>query len=341
MMLLPVVPDEWAAEAFTKGLSPRSSDAFRKLKESLLEFQAITWADVHNRYESKIRIEDGQLDFPASPEGRDRGFWSAYRFVTDRRTDRGRINRSLKDKETSGSRDSSYPRLSKYNFNVSVVELVSAMRNNKEVMFSKTMRSDPSQRDPNLWCKYHGTNDHRTEDCRHLREEVATLLKIAILGNSYVTGIKTIMVAGKNPSRVTINMIFGGNKINGVTFSVAKKTKVLLPTARGSGKLLKTTSPSEFGQYYTIEGIGESQAHRKHHSSTKPLTEFNLASATTRREILLPMNVEGVMKTTLFEVVDDDMGYNIISGRPWLHEMKNVPSTYHQLLKFPTPEGIK
>ncbi|XP_070054935.1 uncharacterized protein [Nicotiana tomentosiformis] len=37
-MLLPVVPDEWAAEAFTKGLNPRSSDASQKLKESLLEF---------------------------------------------------------------------------------------------------------------------------------------------------------------------------------------------------------------------------------------------------------------------------------------------------------------
>ena len=38
-MLLPVVPNEWAAEAFTKGLNPRSSNASQKLKESLLEFQ--------------------------------------------------------------------------------------------------------------------------------------------------------------------------------------------------------------------------------------------------------------------------------------------------------------
>ena len=47
------------------------------------------------------------------------------------------------------------------------------------------------------------------------------------------------------------------------------------------------------------------------------------------------------MKTTMFEVVDGDMGYNIILGRPWLYEMKVVPSTYHQLLKLPTPEKIK
>nr|XP_016447223.1 PREDICTED: uncharacterized protein LOC107772244 [Nicotiana tabacum] len=50
---------------------------------------------------------------------------------------------------------------------------------------------------------------------------------------------------------------------------------------------------------------------------------------------------EGVIKMTLFEVVDSDMGYNIILGRPWLHEIRVVPSTYHQLLKFPPPDGIK
>nr|XP_009608890.1 uncharacterized protein LOC104102777 [Nicotiana tomentosiformis] len=75
--------------------------------------------------------------------------------------------------------------------------------------------------------------------------------------------------------------------------------------------------------------------------ATKLLVGFNLARVTTRGEMLLPTNAEGVMKTTLFEVVDGDMGYNIILRRPWLHEINGVLSTYHQLLKFATPEGIK
>ncbi|XP_019248385.1 PREDICTED: uncharacterized protein LOC109227640 [Nicotiana attenuata] len=61
--------------------------------------------------------------------------------------------------------------------------------------------------------------------------------------------------------------------------------------------------------------------------ATKLLAKFNLASVTTRGEIVLPTNAEGVMKTTLFEVVDGYIGYNIIFCRPWLHEMKVVPST--------------
>ncbi|XP_075101921.1 uncharacterized protein LOC142177345 [Nicotiana tabacum] len=61
----------------------------------------------------------------------------------------------------------------------------------------------------------------------------------------------------------------------------------------------------------------------------KLLAGFNLASVTTRGNILLLTNAEGVMKTTLILV------------RPWLRTVKVVPSTYHQLLKFLTPEGIK
>nr|XP_009604773.1 uncharacterized protein LOC104099472 [Nicotiana tomentosiformis] len=74
---------------------------------------------------------------------------------------------------------------------------------------------------------------------------------------------------------------------------------------------------------------------------TKLLIGFNLASVTTRGKIMLPTNAEWVTKTTLFEVVDGDMCYSIILGKSWLHNMKAMLSTYHQLLKFTTPEGIK
>ncbi|XP_070032590.1 uncharacterized protein [Nicotiana tomentosiformis] len=98
------------------------------------------------------------------------------------------------------------------------------------------MRSDSSQRDPNLWCEYHGTNGHRTGDCRHLREEVATLLKNDHLREFLSDRAKNnygrnkdnaeLSKAGEEPPCQMINMIFGGNEINGVTFSAAKKMKV-------------------------------------------------------------------------------------------------------------------
>ena len=44
---------------------------------------------------------------------------------------------------------------------------------------------------------------------------------------------------------------------------------------------------------------------------------------------------------TEFMVIDTPSPYNIILGRQWLHAMGAVPSTLHQLLRFPTEHGIE
>ncbi|XP_070055389.1 uncharacterized protein [Nicotiana tomentosiformis] len=205
------------------------------------------------------------------------------------------------------------------------------------------MRSDSSQRDPNLWCEYDGTNGHRTWDCRHLREEVAILLKNGHLiefssdraKNNYGRNrdnAEPSKVGEETPCQM-INMIFGRTEINGVTFSVAKKTKVSIKRV-----LVDQGSSAIIIQWRVLE---QDKLTGSIIPLIKLLVGFNLASVMTWGEILLLTNAEGVMKTTLFEVVDGVMGYNIILGRSWLHEMKDVTSTYHQLLKFPTPEGIK
>ncbi|XP_030478239.1 uncharacterized protein LOC115695304 [Cannabis sativa] len=58
-------------------------------------------------------------------------------------------------------------------------------------------------------------------------------------------------------------------------------------------------------------------------------------------EVNLHVWAKGVNLQTKFIVVDCPSSYNAILGRPWIHEMKAVPSTYHQVIKFPTPWGIK
>ncbi|XP_070044460.1 uncharacterized protein [Nicotiana tomentosiformis] len=243
------------------------------------------------------------------------------------------------------------------------------------------MRSDSNQRNPNLWCEYHGTNSHRTEDCRHLREEVATLLKNDHLReflsdrakNNYGRNRDNAKPskAGEEPSRQTINMIFERNEINGITFSAAKKTKVSITHSKRlreeditfteedayglllphNDALVISLNVLDFKIKCVLEDLGSSTniiqwkvlEQAKLTGSIIPTTKlfagFNLVSVMTREEILMLMNAEGVMKTTPFEVVNGDIGYNIILGRPWLHEIKVVPSTYHQLLK--SPEGDK
>ncbi|XP_070050845.1 uncharacterized protein [Nicotiana tomentosiformis] len=226
-ILLPVVPNEWEEKVFIKGLNPLSFDASRKLKESLLEFQSATWAVVHNSYESKTRIKDYQLGSSVSTKGRDRNK-NQGRFKNDIDTDR----------QTSRSHFLSYERTDGRNNKMVFrhrIDLVLEMRNIKEARFQKPIRLDPSQRDPSLWCEYHGIHDHKTGDCWHLCEEVATLLKNDHLreflsdramknyGRSWGNAEPSKVVEGS--PRMTINMIFGGNEVNGVTFSAAKKNE--------------------------------------------------------------------------------------------------------------------
>ncbi|XP_070039635.1 uncharacterized protein [Nicotiana tomentosiformis] len=168
-------------------------------------------------------------------------------------------------------------------------------------------------------------------------------------------------------------MIFGGNEINGVTFSAPKKMKVSITHIKrlredditfmdkDAGRLLLPhndalvisinvldfkikhvlVDPESLDNIIQWRVLEQAKLTGSIIPATKLLAGFNLVSVTTRGEILLLTNAEVVMKTTLFEVVDGNMRYNIILGWPWLHEMKVVPSTYHQLLKFSMSEGIK
>ncbi|XP_056850749.1 uncharacterized protein LOC130500070 [Raphanus sativus] len=72
-----------------------------------------------------------------------------------------------------------------------------------------------------------------------------------------------------------------------------------------------------------------------------PLAGFSGEVKQTLGEVLLPVYAEGIDQATKFLVVDCLSSYNVILGRPWIHDMRAVPSTLHQLVKFPTPWGIK
>ena len=71
------------------------------------------------------------------------------------------------------------------------------------------------------------------------------------------------------------------------------------------------------------------------------LIGFSGEHKATIGEITLPVYTEGVNLHTKFQIIDAPSAYNVILGRPWIHELKAVPSTYHQVIRFPTPWGIR
>ncbi|XP_021742740.1 uncharacterized protein LOC110708824 [Chenopodium quinoa] len=70
------------------------------------------------------------------------------------------------------------------------------------------------------------------------------------------------------------------------------------------------------------------------------LVGFNDEPMNSLGEIQLPTLLKGINMMHKFYVIDCKIAYNVIVGTLWIHKMKVIPSTYHQLLKFPSPWGV-
>ena len=69
------------------------------------------------------------------------------------------------------------------------------------------------------------------------------------------------------------------------------------------------------------------------------LSGFNGSSTTSLGDIVLPVQADPVTLNVQFSVVQDLSPFNVILGRTWLHYMKAMPSTYHQMVSFLTNDG--
>nr|XP_009785873.1 PREDICTED: uncharacterized protein LOC104234076 [Nicotiana sylvestris] len=156
-MELPPVSNDWVVQAFMQCLNEWSSITSRQLKQNLIEYPAMTWSDMHNCYQSKIRVEDDQLGAhsgsvhpnrlaakpPRDTDRESRFNKEHYQPYIDRRNngsgrnthrnnrrnDRGQSSREHMsnnwfDKHTDSVEA---PRLSEYNFCVDALGIVSAI----------------------------------------------------------------------------------------------------------------------------------------------------------------------------------------------------------------------
>ncbi|XP_048598075.1 uncharacterized protein LOC125578959 [Brassica napus] len=92
-----------------------------------------------------------------------------------------------------------------------------------------------------------------------------------------------------------------------------------------------------FQAAYQGLGLEENALIRK----ATPLIGFSREIRQTTGQTILPTYAEGVSLHTKFLVVNCHSSYNGILGRAWIHNMGEVPSTLHQIIKSPTPWGIR
>ncbi|XP_070012892.1 uncharacterized protein [Nicotiana sylvestris] len=180
----------------------------------------------------------------------------------------------------------------------------------------------------------------------------------------------------QSPKR-TINVISGGEKVNGVTYMASKKvSKITVTHGKRVRQVLKEDSitfddavdgvlnlhndaliislivhntnvrrvlidPGSSVNIILLRVVNKMQADDKLVPEARTLSSFDNSSVVTKGEIILTTFVEGVVKDTKFQVIDMDITYNMIFGRPWIHEMDVVPSTLHQVIKFPSQYVIR
>ncbi|KAF2607213.1 hypothetical protein F2Q68_00045248 [Brassica cretica] len=71
------------------------------------------------------------------------------------------------------------------------------------------------------------------------------------------------------------------------------------------------------------------------------LTSFEGKSIRPLGIILLTTKTHDLELKTEFTVVSHTMPFNATVGRPWLHQMRAVPSVYYQCMKFLPSTGEK
>ena len=77
-----------------------------------------------------------------------------------------------------------------------------------------------------------------------------------------------------------------------------------------------------------------------HHCSTI-FVGFSGEQKFTLGDITVLVYAAGVNLHVNFVVLDSPSAYNVILGRSWIHKMREVPSTFHQVIRFPTKWGVK
>lgn len=75
--------------------------------------------------------------------------------------------------------------------------------------------------------------------------------------------------------------------------------------------------------------------------SITPLIGFSVYAVWPLGRVTLNVWARSVVLPTDFLVVDVPSSYNVIIGRTWLHRMKAISSTYHQMVKYSGADGIE
>ncbi|XP_070009746.1 uncharacterized protein [Nicotiana sylvestris] len=299
------------------------------------------------------------------PRNRESG--SSSRFGNDRNS------REIRDDDRNLK-----ARFSGYNLNVSTSELVAVLRGmGDKVCWPKEMRSNPNRRNHDHWCEFHNDHSHKMTYCRLLQGEVDHPLKQEYLTELFSEkGKQAYMKNRQEPPKPlslkrTVNVISGGEEINGITYITTNKvSKITITLGKRVRHVLEEESitfddadvdgvlaqhnnalvisllvhytnvkrvlidPASSVNIILLRVLHEMQAEDKIVPKAHTLSGFDNSSVVTKGEITLTTFTEGVVKDTLLQVVEMEMAYNMILGRHGYTRWMPFHLLYIKLLNF-------
>ncbi|XP_026433061.1 uncharacterized protein LOC113330467 [Papaver somniferum] len=323
-----------------------------------------TEGDIRVIIENHARLEEIQRENPRAQTQRYHRINSVEKASGSKR--RNSVERSNEDKRgqrddrRSDDRKFEDQFFTKLNTNYTRILREIKNRENLEWLWFKGKQPPRSEKSRD-YCEYHCFNGHQTEKCKNLKIIIQKLIDAGDL-KQYVQKAEIDDMIGKR-LRKQFEDYYELYKIDGVevdeneawmnapmTFDAEDVEEdmeehndplvIILPVEGcnvkkilidgGSSvnvlfydtfKRMKLNDEQLMSSYYTIYGFND--------APTKPLGDIVLEVKAG------PMNIE-----TRFSVVDTPSPYNAIIGRRWVHKLKGVATTYHQYLRFPTPEGV-
>ncbi|KAJ9560607.1 hypothetical protein OSB04_005767 [Centaurea solstitialis] len=338
-----------AIEAYKRGLDNSS-----ELYTDLTKYPPENFDDVRARTLAHMRIEDDAIFRRKHSNEKKNLSAQKHDFKPKRVNKIGNSRQESKTRSSKGTGRIRYPDLSTYNFAGTSKELVDSLRKiDANVRWPKKPENPSKDKDQTKWCEFHGDHGHTTDECISLKKEIAYLKT-----NGHLKGI--INDEAKRPASPihtkVVNCITGGSEVCGLTYSAAKRHAREGPEGYPVPEDSKTATERELdAAKLTFDQDDLSGVNQKHHDAlviqltignclTKRVLVdggFNGDAMSTLGEIVLPVFAKGINKQTKFNVIDCPSAYNAILGRPWIHDMKAVPSTYHQKIKFPSPWGVQ
>ncbi|XP_028068899.1 uncharacterized protein LOC114271482 [Camellia sinensis] len=182
----------------------------------------------------------------------------------------------------------------------------------------------------------HGTTTQEPEET--LKEEIAKAVQIQQV-MSVEPALKKVRTVPKSP---LCTVSFTRKDLKGIQHP---HTDALIITV-GIGKrfdvkrvLVDQGSAADILYYDLFRKLGLSEQHLT--PAAAPIVGFNSQSEWPLGIIVLPVVTGTKMLQIEFLVINTPSPYNAILGRPWIHQMEVVPSTYHQLIHFPTEHGVE